>query len=78
MGDSKASQDGKVRCRGCNDDLVKSDGVVVRICEGKIEGVEDGTIDFSEPVSDESTWGYMHKRCFLLAVGDPEAITMMG
>lgn len=65
----------KVRCRGCNADLAKDDRVVVRVAEGKIESVEEGSVDFTPG---DNTWGYMHKKCFLLAVGDPEAITMMG
>lgn len=75
MSDSNTC-DGKIRCRGCNQDLVKSESVVVRVAEGKIESVDDGLVDFTEPIT-ESTWGYMHKRCFLLSVGDPEAISMM-
>lgn len=81
MGKDANGHDGKVRCRGCNEDLAREDddSVVVRVAEGKIEGVEDGLVDFTEVDSwDDGAWGYMHKKCFLLAVGDPEAITMMG
>jgi hypothetical protein len=63
-----------IRCRGCNGNLLKGDGPVVCVTEGTLD-LQDEIEDFDE--SAEGPWGYMHKKCFLLAVGDPSAVTMM-
>jgi hypothetical protein len=63
------------RCRGCGKKIHADDPRIVRVSLGQLHGVEDGLEDFDE--QDGEVWGYMHERCFYLAVGDPQAIRMM-
>lgn len=55
-----------VKCRGCGHDLAKGSPQVVCVQVGTVT-VDDGNVDFDQ----RNEWGYMHLRCFQLAVGDP-------
>ena len=59
-------------CRGCGG-LISSDDNVVKVASGRLN-TDDG-IDTFEEAGQE--WGYMHRLCFLTAVGDPDAILEM-
>jgi len=57
-----------VRCKGCGKQIKEEDGSgsAVRIEIGRVNG-DDGVVEFKR----SKDWGYMHKRCFLLAIGAP-------
>lgn len=58
------------RCRGCGGRISPSDDVV-EVASGHLHEVsEEDLPDFEQ----KDVWGYMHRRCFLVAVGDPAAI----
>lgn len=61
-----------IRCKGCGGILDEESGDVVRIDEGELA---EGR---SKPkfVKDDD-WGYMHVRCFKIAIGDPDAIDVL-
>lgn len=61
------------KCRACGEELVgEKDVVQARV--GEVAYVDDeGLVDFN----DREEWGYIHLRCFLLAIGDPEGVRMM-
>lgn len=63
------------KCRGCGKKIHTDDSRIVRIALGQLHEIENGLEDFEE--NEDEVWGYMHERCFLLAVGDPKAIRMM-
>lgn len=63
-----------IKCRACTGDLVKGSPECVRVEVGRVAGVNDGYEDW---VGKGDPWGYMHVRCFYLAVGDPRAISTM-
>ena len=65
----------QVRCKGCGKPIESVNGKqqcedcddgVVHIRIGKVNE-EDGLTEFEE----NGEWGYMHRRCFRLAIGAP-------
>jgi hypothetical protein len=61
------------RCRACGDRIYSEDDLM-RVTRGQLH--ESGELeDFDE---ESGVWGYMHRRCFLLAIRDPEAISLLG
>ena len=58
------------KCRGCGGRNSPTDKVV-EVGEGHLHEVtEEDLPDFEQ----KKVWGYMHQHCFLVAVGDPNAI----
>ena len=68
-----------VKCRGCDENLLKNgqQGRTFRVCAGELLGIENGLEKFDESPDGDAVWGYMHERCFLVAVGDPHGIELM-
>lgn len=61
------------KCRACGEELV-GEKQAVRVQVGEVTYVDDdGAVDFD----DRETWGFIHLRCFLLAIDDPEGVRMM-
>ncbi len=60
-----------VRCKVCgkpvNGNHDDCEPRSVRIEVGEVNG-DDGVVEFTK---DSPAWGYMHHRCFLLAIGAP-------
>jgi hypothetical protein len=64
---------GTCACKACGEDLVGEEEAV-RVSIGSVDFVdEDGVVDFD----DQQEWGYIHLRCFLLAIGDPDGVRLM-
>jgi hypothetical protein len=61
------------RCKGCGEVLDAKSEDVVQINEGAFEATKTKRLRF---VMDDE-WGAMHKRCFLIAIGDPSAIDVL-
>jgi hypothetical protein len=60
-------------CRGCGGQISQDDKVV-KVASGHLNS-DDGIDTFEE--TEDQVWGYMHRLCFLTAVGDPAAILEM-
>lgn len=61
------------KCRACGEELA-GDKDVMEVRVGEVQYVdEDGVVDFD----DREVWGYIHRRCFLLAIGDPSGVLLM-
>jgi len=56
-------------CRGCGGRITPHDDAF-EITTGRLLDDEDDLDNFDP----KDTWGYMHRQCFLVAVGDPAAI----
>jgi hypothetical protein len=63
------------KCRGCGKELDKTAKNVVQVRLGEISK-HRGKSPVFKP-KDNSTWGYMHERCFLIAIGDPKGIELL-
>ena len=59
-------------CRGCGKKIHSDDPRIMRVSIGQLHSLKKGREHFEE--DPPKMWGYMHEDCFLLAVGDPDAI----
>jgi len=66
-GQFNSMKDEKI-CKGCGKPLSNDEKTVVVITGQIIE------TDKEDDFESEDLWGFMHARCFLLAVGDPDAV----
>ena len=64
------------KCRGCGELLLDCRELVVSIQFGTLESTESGTPSWVVKAPQKSTWGRMHERCFLLAIGDPRGVEL--
>lgn len=62
-----------IRCKGCGEVLDADSGDVIRVDEGGLAETKTQRLRF---VKDEP-WGYMHNRCFKIAIGDPDAADLL-
>ncbi len=60
-------------CSGCGHDTKNSEEPLAKVQLGRwtTNGANRRVWKPSE------TWGIMHQRCFLMAIGDPQGVTMM-
>lgn len=61
------------RCRGCGKSLLDCQERAVSIQYGDLTG-DPARWQVKSPV--QNTWGRMHERCFLLAIGDRRGVEL--
>jgi hypothetical protein len=69
-----ASQKNNI-CRGCGRELDETEGRVVEVRLGELSQHKDKSPVFK--ANADGTWGRMHERCFLIAIGDPKGIELL-
>jgi len=64
------------KCRGCGEHLLDSHERVVSVQYGQLSTTDSGTPHWLVKAPTKNTWGRMHERCFLLAIGDPRGVAL--
>jgi len=64
------------KCRGCNKPLLGSKERLLSVQFGELEKSDSGAPIWKVSSPTKSTWGRMHERCFLLAIGDPRGVEL--
>jgi hypothetical protein len=67
------------KCKGCGQSLADTDARknrAVAIQFGTLEGDDESPRWNNTTPRQEHTWGRMHERCFLLAIGDRRGVEL--
>lgn len=62
-------------CSGCGHDTVGSEEPVYEVRDGQFNETAAGNQSW-KPGRD--VWGYIHRSCFLMAIGDPDGVVASG